>query len=268
MSSSTEWVQIALSAGIVAFGVALYLGKSRVARRRHDEIRSQVLLAALRDASSLKPLPKAVQSGEVERMERPVYELTAAILAHLGTRVERVDPHHAPGSSDSVWLLLAAGEDNIGDRLEVSTLENDGGRWAASYVETFKFQRPVIRWITTGSMDEVVKDVSARLTNSSKQIEVRAATPMTRNEYRINLLDVRKMSEFVAAFNDGLIERAGGRWNGQSWDAFNDYLSWPSEETYSLLLDGWSHCRALNKRDLAIFEEVLAANPHVSVRRT
>ena len=44
--------------------------------------------------------------------------------------------------------------------------------------------------------------------------------------------------------------------------------AWPEDESYVLLLDGWSQCTALGERDKAIFEEVLADNPHVSVRRT
>jgi hypothetical protein len=54
----------------------------------------------------------------------------------------------------------------------------------------------------------------------------------------------------------------------RSWDAFNDYLSWPAEDSYTLVLDGWTSCEALSESDLVIFEEILAANPHVSVRRT
>lgn len=76
-------------------------------------------------------------------------------------------------------------------------------------------------------------------------------------EYRINLHDVQDMAAFVAAFNDGLIHEAGGHWRGNNWDAFSDYLSWPPDDTYSLLLEGWSCCGALSSRDGAIFEEVL-----------
>jgi hypothetical protein len=35
-----------------------------------------------------------------------------------------------------------------------------------------------------------------------------------------------------------------------------------------LFLDGWSQCTALGEQDKAIFEEILAANSHVSVKRT
>ena len=263
MSVSVDWSGL-LVACAVALGVASYFGRARINRRPQKLFgpheRRAELQARLKAQSSLK-------TAEF-KPAGPLYALTSAMLTQIGARVQRVDPNYAPGAPDSLWLALAAGEDNIGDRLEVSPLEEDDGLWLVSHVETFKFQRPATRWSMTGSLDEVVKDVLARLADSSERIEVRATMPVTRNEYRINLHDVRKMSAFVAAFNDGLIERAGGRWNGQSWDAFNDYLSWPPEESYSLLLDGWSHCSALDRRDLATFEEVLAANPHVSVRRT
>lgn len=87
-------------------------------------------------------------------------------------------------------------------------------------------------------------------------------------QYQISLRGVHTMDAFVSAFNDGLIHEAGGHWSGTSWDAFNDYLSWPPEESYVLVLDGWADCNALCERDLAIFEEILASNPHVSTRRT
>ena len=90
----------------------------------------------------------------------------------------------------------------------------------------------------------------------------------TNRQYRVQLHEVRTMDAFSAAFNEGLINEAGGHWNGKSWDAFNDYLSWPIEEAYALLLDGWTSCKALSERDLAIFEEILADNPHVFVSRT
>jgi hypothetical protein len=89
-----------------------------------------------------------------------------------------------------------------------------------------------------------------------------------KNEYRIDMCKVSDMNALVGAFNDGLIRAAGGRWHGNNWDAFNNYFSWPEDESYILLLDGWSQCAALDEQDKAIFEEILAANPHVSVKRT
>jgi hypothetical protein len=40
---------------------------------------------------------------------------------------------------------------------------------------------------------------------------------------------------FVAAMNRGFIELVGGHWRGKL-DAFNDYLSWPAESPYELVL--------------------------------
>jgi hypothetical protein len=89
-----------------------------------------------------------------------------------------------------------------------------------------------------------------------------------KNEYRVDLRNVRDMNTFAGAFNDGLIRVGGGHLNGNNWDAFNDYLSRPEDESYMLFLDGWSQCTALGEQDKAIFEEILAANSHVSVKRT
>ena len=41
--------------------------------------------------------------------------------------------------------------------------------------------------------------------------------------------------------NKGFIRAVGGEWNGHL-DAFNDYLSWPDEESYELVLLGAKHC--------------------------
>ncbi|EJL68224.1 Barstar (barnase inhibitor) [Variovorax sp. CF313] len=91
--------------------------------------------------------------------------------------------------------------------------------------------------------------------------------PITGPQYLIELHGVRDMDAFTSAFNTGLINAAGGHWGG-NWDAFNDYLSWPAEDSYTLILDGWTSCNALGERDLAIFEGILASNPHVLVRLT
>jgi hypothetical protein len=86
--------------------------------------------------------------------------------------------------------------------------------------------------------------------------------------YAVHLQGVQTMDAFAHAFNEGLIKPAGGFWNGNNWDAFNDYLSWPAEDSYVLLLEGWSECAALTGRDLTIFEEILADNQRISVHRT
>ena len=57
------------------------------------------------------------------------------------------------------------------------------------------------------------------------------------NEYVVDLSRVASFSDAIAAFNAGLIESGGGHWNG-NLDAFNDYLSWPAEGRYRLVLRG------------------------------
>jgi len=52
---------------------------------------------------------------------------------------------------------------------------------------------------------------------------------------------VRSFDDFIEATNVGLIDRVGGRWNG-NLDAFNDYLAWPEEEEYELQLLGADEC--------------------------
>ena len=44
--------------------------------------------------------------------------------------------------------------------------------------------------------------------------------------------------------NQGLVRDAGGEWNG-NLDAFNDYLSWPDEESYELVFLGAEHCESV-----------------------
>jgi hypothetical protein len=56
-------------------------------------------------------------------------------------------------------------------------------------------------------------------------------------EYVVELSQVDSFADAIAAFNEGLIERCGGHWNG-NLDAFNDYLSWPVAESYRLVLRG------------------------------
>jgi len=61
--------------------------------------------------------------------------------------------------------------------------------------------------------------------------------------YTIDCRHVRTFKDFVEATNVGLIRAAGGEWNGHL-DAFNDYLSWPEEDTYELELLGAETCAA------------------------
>ena len=91
-------------------------------------------------------------------------------------------------------------------------------------------------------------------------------------EYRINLAGIRSFADFVAAFNRGIIESVGGHWNG-NLDAFHDYLSWPEDEAYRLVLVDWDRSAQVlqqteapdHRSMLEVIREIFADNPHVTV---
>lgn len=91
-------------------------------------------------------------------------------------------------------------------------------------------------------------------------------------EYPINLANVRSFADFVAAFNAGMIHSVGGHWNG-NLDAFNDYLSWPLDAPYRLVLLDWDRCANVLDQTpapgggsmLQVIREIFADNPHVTV---
>lgn len=87
----------------------------------------------------------------------------------------------------------------------------------------------------------------------------------TMKEFIIDLSSGKSFEDFVAAFNDGLCRQVGGRWEGRSWDAFHDYLSWPEEQSYRLTFRGWGSCTALDRKDRDMIQEILRDNPHVQV---
>ncbi|MEH0168493.1 barstar family protein [Roseateles microcysteis] len=82
-------------------------------------------------------------------------------------------------------------------------------------------------------------------------------------EFIVELGGIEDIAAFASAFNSSFIRLAGGEWNGRSWDAFNDYLSWPDEDEFRLVLRGWKSCQALAETDREIFEEIIRDNPHV-----
>lgn len=84
-------------------------------------------------------------------------------------------------------------------------------------------------------------------------------------EFVVELGDAHTYDAFVAAFNAGFVRPAGGEWSGRSWDAFHDYLSWPDEERFRLVLRGWDGCGGLNAADRRMVQEIMADNPHVQV---
>ncbi len=57
----------------------------------------------------------------------------------------------------------------------------------------------------------------------------------------IDCSQITSFEDFVAAFNEALIEPAGGKWNG-NLAAFNDYLSWPRPVPYRIVLLSSERC--------------------------
>jgi hypothetical protein len=63
-------------------------------------------------------------------------------------------------------------------------------------------------------------------------------------EYIVDLTSAASWEDVIEAFNKRLIRPVGGQWDG-NLDAFNDYLSWPEEANYRLVIRGWSRCAPL-----------------------
>lgn len=61
-------------------------------------------------------------------------------------------------------------------------------------------------------------------------------------EYILDLRYIKSFEEFVAKCNESFIESVGGKWDG-NLDAFNDYLSWPENVPYNLLILGEDNCK-------------------------
>ncbi len=81
---------------------------------------------------------------------------------------------------------------------------------------------------------------------------------------------VASRDDLVAAFNEGLFRYADGEWRG-NLDAFHDLLSWPDDDSYRLVLRGWSACRAALAGErtwdgeplLDVLEDIIGDNPQV-----
>jgi hypothetical protein len=92
-------------------------------------------------------------------------------------------------------------------------------------------------------------------------------------EYTVDVSAAASWEEFIAAFNEGFISHVGGSWNG-NLDAFHDYLWWPEEHPYRLVVRGWHHCHpVVNRRHrtwddkpiLDVIEEIFRDNPQAQV---
>jgi hypothetical protein len=83
--------------------------------------------------------------------------------------------------------------------------------------------------------------------------------------FTVDLRSEISYADLVACFNVGLIGPSGGEWLGNNWNAFHDYLSWPSADTYELKILGWRDCPALSEKDRAMMQEIFTDNPHVKI---
>lgn len=77
--------------------------------------------------------------------------------------------------------------------------------------------------------------------------------------YEIDCRQIQTYDDFVEAFNGAFIETFGGRWSG-NLDALNDYLSWPEEVPYQLVVLGSDQCaKVLNYKASDLHEKSLWA---------
>ena len=95
-------------------------------------------------------------------------------------------------------------------------------------------------------------------------------------EYLIDLTNVRSFADFVAAFNEGMIDSLGYHWTG-NLDAFNDYLYWPTDgmpqDPYRLILIGWGDCAKVLEHHTApdgrsmldVIDETFKDNPQAKI---
>lgn len=91
-------------------------------------------------------------------------------------------------------------------------------------------------------------------------------------EYVVDVSAVTSWSDFIAAFNDDFVRLVGGEWNG-NLDAFHDYLYWPDEHPYRLVVHGWQQCAPLVNQHktwygrpvLDVIAEIFHDNPHAEI---
>jgi hypothetical protein len=92
-------------------------------------------------------------------------------------------------------------------------------------------------------------------------------------EYIVDVSAATSWADFIAAFNEGFIGPVGGgEWNG-NLDAFNDYLWWPDEHPYRLVVRGWHACAPPVNRHktwdqrpvLDVITEIFRDNPQAEV---
>jgi hypothetical protein len=95
----------------------------------------------------------------------------------------------------------------------------------------------------------------------------------TVKEYDVDVSAATSWADFIDAFIEGFIRPVcGSQWNG-NLDAFNDYLSWPDERPYRLVVRGCQACapavnrhKTWNERPvLEVIAEIFRDNPHAEV---
>jgi hypothetical protein len=76
-------------------------------------------------------------------------------------------------------------------------------------------------------------------------------------EYVVDVSAATSWAELIGAFNEGFVRPVGGEWHGNR-DALNDYLSWPDEQPYRLMIRGWQACAtAVNQHKIGDQRPVL-----------
>jgi hypothetical protein len=92
-------------------------------------------------------------------------------------------------------------------------------------------------------------------------------------EYVVDVSAAASWADFIAAFNEGFVRPVGGaEWNG-NLEAFTDYLWWPDEHPYRLVVRGWQACAsAVNQHKtwdqrpvLEVMAEIFRENPQAEV---
>ena len=92
-------------------------------------------------------------------------------------------------------------------------------------------------------------------------------------EYLVDLSSAASWADVIAAFNEGFVRPVGGgEWNG-NLDAFNDYLWWPDEHPYRLVVRRWQACaHAVNQHKtwdqrpvLEVIAEIFRENPQAQI---
>lgn len=91
-------------------------------------------------------------------------------------------------------------------------------------------------------------------------------------EYVVEVTAASSWVDFIAAFNEGFIRPVGGEWSG-NLDDFNEYLWWPDEHPYRLVIRGWAACEAAVNKHLTwdqrpvleVVAEIFRDNPQAEV---